>query len=138
MANRLPNVTAPHTLVSDEQLAAADTQAIRSTVIADGFAGALVLRLISVEGQLATGASPSEDLWAYSRRAPRRAFRPGQETVITMESSVYAVPGGKLPWAGRSESFNPVSLGELVDMIVDASIEEVRRQGLFATVAAVR
>ena len=40
------------------------------------------------------------------------------------------MPAGKLLWVGHSRSFNPVSLRELVNMIVDAAVKEVRSQGL--------
>jgi hypothetical protein len=135
LAGRLPNVVASHTFVPDEQLAAADTQTIRSALLDAGFDGVLVLRLINVESQsagvaTAEGTTPTEDLLAYLRRTPRSALTPGRQTVISMESRVYSMPGGKLLWVGHSRSFNPVSLGELVNMIVDASLEEVRRQGL--------
>jgi hypothetical protein len=136
LARRIPNTTASHTRVTGDQLAAADTQGIRSTLIDGGFDGAVVLRLVSVERQSPTGAAPSgatpaEDLWAYLRRTPRAAIRPGRETVVTMDARVYSLPSGKLIWSGQTQSFNPLSLGELIDMIVDASVDEMRRQGVF-------
>ena len=135
LARRLPGGVASHTLVSDEQLAAADTGAIRSALSSAGADGVLVMRLVSVESQSAgrdvpaTG-SPSENLWAYLRRTPRSALTPGRETMITMQSRVYSLTDGKLVWTGHSRSFNPLSLKELVNMLADGSVEELRRQGL--------
>jgi hypothetical protein len=133
LARRLPNTVPSHTLLSEDQLA--DAQQVRSMLTAAGFDGAVVLRLIDVEQQRADGVtrtaeSPSEILWEYLHRTPLAAFKPGQQTVITMDARVYSLPDGRLIWQGRSRSFNPVSIGELVDMIVDASIDEVRRQRL--------
>jgi hypothetical protein len=135
LAGRLPNTVASYTFIPDERLAAVDTQAIQSALSDAGFDGVLVLRLVNVESQsagipTASETTPGEDLAAYLRRTPRAALKPGQQTVITMESRAYSVPGGKLVWVGHSRSFNPVSLGELVNMVVDASVAEVRRQGL--------
>ena len=135
LARRIPNAVASYTLVPDETLAAADTHAVRAALIEGGFDGVLVLRLVSVESQtprgaVPPGANPSEDLWAYLRRTPRAALTPGHQTVISMESRVYSMPDGKAVWGGHSRSFNPTSLGELVNMVVDASVDEVRRQGL--------
>ena len=135
LASRLPGGIASHTLVSDERLAAADTQAIRSAIAGAGVDGVLMVRLVSVESQSAgrtvpTTGSASEDLWAYLRRTPRAALMPGRETMITMESRVYTVPDGKLVWTGHSASFNPLSLRELVNMHADGAIQELRRQGL--------
>jgi hypothetical protein len=135
LARRLPGGVASHTLVSDAQLAAADTGAIRSALAGAGVDGVVVLRLVSVESQsssgpIATAGTPAENLWAYLRRTPRGAVTPGRETRITMESRVYSVADGKLVWAGHSESFNPVSLKELINMLADGSVAELQRQGL--------
>jgi hypothetical protein len=135
LASRLPNGVASYTLVPDQQLAAADTEAIRSALSGAGTDGVLVLRLVNVESQSAgvptpAGATAGEDLWAYLRRTPRSALTPGQQTVVSMESRVYSMPAGKLLWVGHSRSFNPVSVRELVNMIVDAAVKEVRSQGL--------
>ena len=135
LASRLPNGVASYTIVPNQQLAAADTQGIHSALSSAGFDGVLVLRLVNVESQAAgvpapAGTSPAEDLWAYLRRTPRAALTPGQQTVVSMESRIYSMPEGKLVWVGHTRSFNPVSLRELVNMIVDASVTEVRRQGL--------
>ena len=135
LAKRLPNAVASYTFVSGQQLAAADTAAIRSALAAAGVDGVLVLRLKNVDtqparGTTSMGATPTENLWAYLRRTPWSALTPGQQTVVSMESRVYSVPAGKLMWVGHSRSFNPVSLREMVNMIVDASVKEVRSQGL--------
>lgn len=47
-----------------------------------------------------------------------------------MESRLYSVRDGKLVWAGTSDSFSPLSIGELFDALVDASIQELRDQRL--------
>ena len=135
LAARLRNTVASYTLVPDSQLVAADTQSIRTALANAGIDGVIVMRLVDVASQAsgvptAAGATPSEDLWAYLRRTPRSALTPGRQTVITMESRVYSIPAGSLVWAGHSRSFNPVSLRELVNMIVDASAAEVQRQGM--------
>jgi hypothetical protein len=135
LARRLPGGVASYTLVSDEQLAAADTQAIRAALNAARIDGVVVLRLVSVESQSsgravpATG-TPAENLWAYLRRTPRAALTPGRQTTITMESRVYSVPDARLVWTGHSETFNPLSVKELVNMLVDGSVSELQRQGL--------
>jgi hypothetical protein len=41
------------------------------------------------------------------------------------------VRDGKLAWAALSESFNPLSVGELVGHLLDALIGELRNQKLF-------
>lgn len=134
LAKRVRNLVASYSLISDQQLAAADTQAIHTALLSGGFDGALVVRLISVETQKGDSTipatTPSEDLWAYLRRIPRSALVPGNQTAITMESRAYSTGRGTLLWAGHTRSFNPLSLSELLNMMVDASVDEIRRQGL--------
>lgn len=134
LVQRLPRTTASYRLINRQQLA--DTQHVRDRLIDRGFDGIVVLRLIDVEerranGATSTAASPADGLWSYMRRAPRSAPRPGRETAITMESRLYSVGDGRLLWAGHSTSYDPVSMRELVGVVADAAIVEVRRQGLF-------
>jgi hypothetical protein len=133
IAARIQGAVPSHRSIPIEQLT--DTQAVRAIVQRDGYDGVIVMRLVSVEQRSADSARtltpPTESLWQYLRRTPRAAFTPGREIAITMESSVYAVNDGKLVWVSRSTSFNPLSTRDLVGTIVDASIDEARKQRLF-------
>ena len=130
LAQRLPNAVASHTLVPYDRLS--DVQGVRTELSNSGFDGAVVLRLLNVEARsnpTASSSTPAEDLVEYLRQGPRNALQPGRgETVITMESRVYSLADGKPLWVGRSESFNPVSIKELVDMIVNSVTDEIRKQ----------
>jgi hypothetical protein len=133
VARNVSNTVASNTVIPDAELA--DTVGVRSRIAEGGYDGVVVLRLTSV-GMRAGGETiptlgdPSETLAEYLRRSPRSALASGQETVITMESRLYSVRDGKLIWAGTSGSFSPLSIGELVDQLVDASIQELRDQRL--------
>ena len=133
IATRLRGAVPSHRTVAIEQLT--DTQAVRRVVERDGYDGVIIMRLVGVEQRIANSAHalhpPTQGLWQYLRRTPLAAFKPGCEIAITMETSVYAVKDGKLVWVGRSTSFNPLSTRDLVGTIVDASIDEARRQRLF-------
>ena len=133
LARNAPNTVASHTVIPDAELA--DTVGVRSRIAEGGYDGVVVLRLTSVGMRVAgetvpTMGDPSETLAEYLRRSPRSALASGQETVITMESRLYSVRDGRLIWAGTSDSFSPLSIGELVDQLVDASIQELRDQRL--------
>lgn len=133
LARDVPNTVASHTVIPDAELA--DTQRVRSRIAGGGYDGVVVLRLAGVETRaggetIPTMGDPSETLADYLRRSPRSALASGQETVIIMESRLYSVRDGKLVWAGISESFSPLSIGELVDQLVDASVQELREQRL--------
>jgi hypothetical protein len=133
LAARLPNTTASYQIIPDAELA--DTQRVRAYLTEGAFDGVVVMRLISVEQRVGTDTTrvsdiASEDLLRYLRRAPRSALRPGRETVIIMETRLYSFGDRRLVWAATSESFNPLSLGELIGHLVDASVEELRTQRL--------
>ena len=131
LARTLPNAVASYRLVPYDKFS--DVAAVRTDMSTQGFDGAVVMRLLGVETRSGSPqpstTTPAEDLVEYLRQGPRNALQPGRgETVITVESRLYSIGTGKPLWVGRSESFNPVSLNELVDMIVDAASEEIRRQ----------
>ena len=133
MARGRPTIVASHTVIPDAELV--DTVRVRSRIAEGGYDGVVVLRLTSVAMRaggetIPTLGNPSETLAEYLRRSPRSALASGQETVITMESRLYSVRDGKLIWAGTSDSFSPLSIGELIDQVVDASIQELRDQRL--------
>ena len=133
LVQRLPNAVPSYTLIPDSRLG--DPERVRGDLMSAGFDGALVLSLLSVQSSsshaTSSPAAPSETLWEYLRRTPRIALTPGRETVITIVSRIYSVTDGKLLWAGRSESFNPLSIRELVDMHADAAADEARRHRRF-------
>jgi hypothetical protein len=131
LARALPNTVASYRLVPYDRFS--EVTAVRTEMSAQGFDGAVVMRLLGVEPRSGSPqpstTTPAEDLIEYLRQGPRNALQPGRgETVITVETRVYSMAGGPPLWVGRSESFNPVSLTELVDMIVDAASEEIHRQ----------
>jgi hypothetical protein len=133
LARGRPAIVASHTVIPDAELV--DTVRVRSRIAEGGYDGVVVLRLTSVAMRawgetIPTVGNPSETLAEYLRRSPRSALASGQETVITMESRLYSVRDGKLIWAGTSDSFSPLSIGELIDQVVDASIQELRNQRL--------
>ena len=134
LAQAMSNTVASHTVFSGAQLA--DSQLVSDSLTEAQFDAVLVLRLVSVEQRVAgdtlrASEMASETLTRYLRRVPRSALAPGRETVVTMESRLYSVRDGKLAWAALSESFNPLSIGELVGDLLDALIRELRNQRLF-------
>jgi hypothetical protein len=48
----------------------------------------------------------------------------------------YDIGKGKIIWAARSETMNPSSTGEVVTGIIDASAEQMRKDGLLAAPAS--
>lgn len=58
---------------------------------------------------------------------------PGQsrvEQVAVVETLVFSVPMNKLLWAGVTESTNPKDANRVIKDIVEATVKEMRKQGL--------
>jgi hypothetical protein len=63
------------------------------------------------------------------------AYEPGYmttDTIISLETLVYTVPGDKLVWASTSRTTNPSSLDGLISEVADATAKEMKKQGLLA------
>jgi hypothetical protein len=52
------------------------------------------------------------------------------DTIVSIETLVYAVRQDKLLWGGVSETTNPSNLDAFIKEIVKAAGEEIRRAGL--------
>jgi hypothetical protein len=55
------------------------------------------------------------------------------DTLVQVETLVYELGDDKLVWASRSRSFNPANAKDLVNEVVDAVRDEMRKQGLIGS-----
>ena len=70
--------------------------------------------------------------------AGARVYSPGylvQDKVVTMDTNVYSLAEGKLVWASRSATYNPMKIPQLVDEIATATTSEMKKQKLIEEVA---
>jgi hypothetical protein len=68
--------------------------------------------------------------WGYGWHS---AYEPGYmttDTIISLETLIYTVPGDKLMWASTSRTTNPSSLDGLINEVADATAKEMKKQGL--------
>lgn len=124
--------TASYTLIPDEDLK--DRDKVRAVIKQHGFDGVVVLRLVSSDTKttyIPPSYGPYTDPFGY--RGSDFTYRGGyteSDTVVTVETSVYAARDEKLIWAGSSQTYNPDSIKDLVRQIARGAAEELRRQGL--------
>jgi hypothetical protein len=52
---------------------------------------------------------------------------------VSVEGNVYSVAEGKLVWASRTKTYNPESVRQLVNEIVDVTVAEMKRQKVVAS-----
>jgi hypothetical protein len=63
------------------------------------------------------------------------AYDPGYvttDTIISVETTLYALPADKLLWASTSRTTNPSNLDSLLNEVADATAKEMKKQGFLA------
>ena len=71
--------------------------------------------------------------WGYYGYGWGSMYIPGsvdQDTVVTVETTIYSVPRNQLLWAAVSETKNPKDLRKFVEDLVKESVKELHKQGL--------
>ena len=138
LAARIPNATQAYRVLTDAE--ARDPEAAKAKLVAQGFDGAVVTRFVGVDkettyvpGTTWWGPAPYATFGGYWGYGWGAVYDPGylrQDTVVTLESAVYSLKADKLRWAGRSRTFNPSSAQSLVDSVVSASADRMRKEGV--------
>jgi hypothetical protein len=100
--------------------------------------GVVVLRPVSAEQvhqyNPGTWVTPSYGtLWGYYGYGWGSVYIPGssrQDTVVTVETTIYSVPRNELLWAGVSEAKNPKQLQRFIEDLAREVVKELHKQGL--------
>jgi len=105
-----------------------DWEAARERLKAAGFDGLVTLRLAGVDKQQ-TYVPPvyAQGVGGYWGHSPGFTVT---DTLVQVETLVYELGDDKLVWASRSRSFNPANAKDLVNEVVNAVRDEMKRQGL--------
>jgi hypothetical protein len=123
---------AGYTLIPDEELR--DRERARERLEAAGVDGAVVYRLASVdERERWVPPTSYGSMWGYWGWAGPMVYEPGYLTTdqyVQIETALYSVSDARLVWAGRSETFNPSSVQELIEEVVQVSVAELREEQL--------
>jgi hypothetical protein len=141
LAKRLGTAVPAYTDLPDSLLT--DRTKAKAWVKQAGFDGAVVMRPVSVDqettytpGQAYVVPAGYGSMWGYWGPGWDYAYDPGrveQDQVVSIEANVYSVPDDKLLWASRTKTYNPESVKQLVNEIVDVTVEEMKRQKVFAS-----
>ncbi len=140
LARKLGNAVPSYTVIPDSILT--DREKAKAWVQREGFDGAVVMRPVGVakETSYVPGATyavprPYGSMWGYWGSGWGYASSPGyirQDQVVSVESNVYSIPDDKLIWASRTKTYDPESIGKLVDEIVDQTVAEMKKQKVMA------
>jgi len=114
-----------------------DESKVREAVERAGVAGVVVMRPtrvdkeISSTGAYATGPYPS--FWGgYYGYGWGGAGEITTDTIVSVETLVYAMPDNKLVWAGQSRTTNPGNVDTLVRTLAKQAVPEMEKAGVLA------
>ena len=111
MAEELPNTIPSYRVLKSSDMA--DTAGIQRRLRADGFDGAIVMRVVTVDERLTYTpgtywyGAPYYSFNNYWGTAWGYPYDPGYvyaNQVVTIETQIYSLTNDKLIWAGRSET----------------------------------
>jgi hypothetical protein len=100
--------------------------------------GVVALRPVSADRR--TSYTPSmwtntyySSFWGYYNYGWSAVYVPGskqQETIVTVETTIYNVPRNELLWAAVTETRNPKDLRGFIEELVKESVKQMQKQGL--------
>ena len=139
LAHRL-NAVPAYTVIPDSLLR--DRNKAKAWVKQEGFDGAVVMRPVAVDkettyvpGQAYVVPSHYGSMWGYWGSGWGYAYDPGyvqQDQIVSVEANVYSVADNKLVWASRTKTYNPESVRQLINEIVDVTVAEMKKQKVLA------
>jgi hypothetical protein len=140
LAKRLPNVVPSHSALPQE--ATSDRDKAREWINEQGFDGVVIMRPVKVDKETTYVPGTSYvvpagygSMYGYWGTGWGYAYDPGyvrQDEVVMVETNVYNVSDAKLVWASRTKTYNPESVRQLVDEIVDQTAREMKSQKVVA------
>ncbi len=136
LVSRIPNSTASYEVLTEEETR--DQARAKAKVVAAGFDGAVIVRFVGkdtqttyVPGTTWYGPAPYGSMWGNWGYGWGAVYDPGYlvtDTIISLETHVYDVNQDKLIWASKSDTVSPTSMNDLVNSLVDATVQEMKKQ----------
>ena len=135
------NAVASYTVLPES--VTGDRAKAKAWIQKQGFDGLVIMRPLAVNqettyvpGQAYVVPSHYSSAWGYWGTGWGYAYDPGyvqQDQVVTVEANVYSVADGKLIWASHTKTYNPESVKNLVNDIVDQTAVAMKREKAIAT-----
>lgn len=118
-------------ILSDAELR--DKDRSRQALKAIGVDGVITMRMVDAQQQTTVVPGAYPGFWGYYGWAYPMAYSPGYlvtNTIVRVETKVYALESDKLVWAAVSDTFNPASARDLVDDVARTVAADLKKQGL--------
>jgi len=114
-----------------------DVEAAKRKLRAEGFDGAVVLRMVSGDNKIQyvapTMPDPYLSYWSYNTWAWPINATPGYikyDQIVQLETLFYSIKDGKLLWSGVSETSNYGDVSNLIDQIAKVIAKELDKKGI--------
>lgn len=139
MADELPNTVPSYRVLRSSDIA--DTAGIVRRLRKEGFDGAIIMRVVTVDTRVtySPGAywygPPYYSFSNYWGTAWGYPYDPGYvyaNQIVTIETQIYSLTNDKLIWAGRSETTDPRTAGKLAHSVVGRVVRALKKDGLLA------
>jgi len=121
-------------LPSNEDL---NKEKVKAAIAGSDIDGVLVLRPVKItkEGSYerpTTTGNRRPEFYSYVGRYGS-SYDPAavEDTVVHLETNLYAVDGERLIWSGKTESFNPSDVKTLLTETAEKILDEIGRTGFF-------
>ena len=133
---------ASYKLFSDAELK--DKDRVRQGLQAIGVDGVVTMRLVGATEEPVWGPLAYPTFWGYYGYASPMMWGPGfgpgygygpaygyayTNTIVRLETKVYALKGDRLIWGAVSDTFNPSSAQFLVDDVAKVVVVELKKRG---------
>ena len=125
--------TPSYELIPDHPKVSAD--AIKAAIAGTDIDGVLVLRQVRIKKE-EHYSPPAYQVTPYiGFSSYYGAYAPTQghfteDTIVHLETNLYAVEGEKLVWSGKTETFNPTDANKLVEQLAQTIIGRISKAGM--------
>ncbi|HJS21305.1 MAG TPA: hypothetical protein VJ764_01500 [Steroidobacteraceae bacterium] len=130
-----PDAVAGSQVIPEEELR--DVDKVRARLLAQGFDGAITMRLVDAETEIRDEQDPLPTsyytIWGYYGFVSIAERGPAYTTLdskLQIEVNIYSLENEKLLWSGTTETLQPRLLETLVKGVADLVSKRLKRDGL--------
>jgi hypothetical protein len=135
LTNRKIPAKASYTLLPDYE--SLDKETVKAAITGSSIDGVIVLRSVKVTKedrhvQAQSEGTRYDEFYAYvGDYRPTYDSYTTQNTVVHLETNLYAVRGEQLIWTGKTETFNPTDVHVLIAELAEKIIAQILQTGFF-------
>jgi len=112
-----------------------DSEVLRRKLAEIGIDGAVIMRVVDRRQEVTyiPGGPLYGSMYGYWDYGYAMLARPGYlatDTIVSVETLVYAVKNDKLLWGGISETIDPINMDSFITSIAKATSKEMTKSGL--------